>query len=46
MRKKLATAISVAAAAGLLVLTGCASSPAEALANGDQKDITIAVFTG
>jgi glycine betaine/proline transport system substrate-binding protein len=47
MRKKLATAISIAAAAGLIALTGCSSAaPAEALANGDQKDISIAVFTG
>ncbi len=48
MRKKLATAISIAAAAGLFALAGCSASaePAATVANGDQQDITIAVFTG
>lgn len=47
MMKRLRTGLAVAAAA-TLALTGCAAGDDEpaTLANGDQQDITIAVFNG
>ncbi|MCU1406390.1 MAG: glycine betaine transporter substrate-binding protein [Glaciihabitans sp.] len=46
MHSPLKTALSITAAAGLIALAGCSSTPAETLDNGDQKDVTVAVFNG
>ncbi|HEV7948924.1 MAG TPA: glycine betaine ABC transporter substrate-binding protein [Glaciihabitans sp.] len=46
MKKSLKSALAVTAAAGLVALAGCSSEPTEALDNGDQQDITVAVFNG
>ena len=46
MRSPLKTVLSVTAAAGLVALAGCSAGPAETLDNGDQQDVSIAVFNG
>jgi len=46
MRSPLKTVLSVTAAAGLVALAGCSSGPAETLDNGDQQNLSIAVFNG
>lgn len=45
MKKRLTTGLAMAAAAAL-ALTGCAGGEAELHENGDQRDVTIAVFNG
>ncbi|MET4159043.1 glycine betaine ABC transporter substrate-binding protein [Agromyces sp. PvR057] len=47
MKKSMLTGAFALTAASALVLTGCsADGSAEALENGDRKDVTIAVFNG
>jgi glycine betaine/proline transport system substrate-binding protein len=46
MNTPIRTMLAVVTATGLVALAGCSSEPAEPLANGDQKDVTVAVFNG
>jgi glycine betaine/proline transport system substrate-binding protein len=46
MNTPIRTMLAVVAATGLVALAGCSSEPAEALENGDQQDVTVAVFNG
>lgn len=46
MNKPTKTLLALTGAAALVALAGCSSSPAETLDNGDQKDLSIAVFNG
>jgi glycine betaine/proline transport system substrate-binding protein len=46
MNTPIRTMLAAAAATGLVALAGCSSSPAETLDNGDEKDVTVAVFNG
>lgn len=46
MKKRSALALTAVGAATLLAFTGCAAPASEVLKNGDQKDLTIAVFNG
>jgi glycine betaine/proline transport system substrate-binding protein len=46
MNTPLRTMFAAVAATGLVALAGCSSGPAETVDNGDEKDVTIAVFSG
>lgn len=46
MKKRSALALTAVGAATLLAFTGCAAPASEVLENGDNKDLTIAVFNG
>ncbi len=46
MKKRSTLALTAVGAAALLAFTGCSAPEAETLDNGDQKDLTIAVFNG
>jgi glycine betaine/proline transport system substrate-binding protein len=46
MNTPIRTMLAAVAATGLVALAGCSSESAEPLANGDQKDLTVAVFSG
>ena len=46
MNTPIRTMLAAVAATGLVALAGCSSSPAETLDNGDEKDVTVAVFNG
>jgi len=46
MNTPIRTMLAAVAATGLVALAGCSSSPAETLDNGDEKDVSIAVFSG
>lgn len=46
MRKRKGAALLAMAATAALALTGCTGGAGEKIANGDEKDITIAVFNG
>jgi glycine betaine/proline transport system substrate-binding protein len=46
MNTPLRTTLATLAATGLVALAGCSSEPAETLPNGDEKDVTVAVFNG
>jgi glycine betaine/proline transport system substrate-binding protein len=46
MNTPIRTLLAAVAATGLVALAGCSSEPAEPLANGDQQDVTVAVFNG
>lgn len=46
MKKRSALTLTAVGAATLLAFTGCAAPASEVLKNGDQKDLTIAVFNG
>ena len=46
MNTPIRTMLAAVAATGLVALAGCSSEPAEALDNGDQQDVTVAVFNG
>ena len=46
MNTPIRTMLAAVAATGLVALAGCSSGPAETVDNGDEKDVTIAVFSG
>jgi glycine betaine/proline transport system substrate-binding protein len=46
MNTPLRTMLAAVAATGLVALAGCSSGPAETVDNGDEKDVTVAVFSG
>lgn len=46
MKNRTTATLATIALAGMVGLAGCSSGTAETLDNGDQKDVTIAVFQG
>jgi glycine betaine/proline transport system substrate-binding protein len=46
MKNRTTATLATVALAGMVGLVGCSSGAAETLDNGDQKDVTIAVFQG
>jgi glycine betaine/proline transport system substrate-binding protein len=46
MKNRTTATLATIALAGMVGLVGCSSGTAETLDNGDQKDVTIAVFQG
>jgi len=46
MKNRTTATLATVALAGMVGLVGCSSGTAETLDNGDQKDVTIAVFQG
>lgn len=46
MKNRTTASLATVALAGMVGLVGCSSGAAETLDNGDQKDVTIAVFQG
>ena len=46
MKNRTTATLATIALAGIVGLVGCSSGTAETLDNGDQKDVTIAVFQG
>jgi glycine betaine/proline transport system substrate-binding protein len=46
MNTPIRTMLAAVAATGLVALAGCSSGPAETVENGDQQDLSVAVFSG
>lgn len=46
MNTPIRTMLAAVAATGLVALAGCSSEPAASLDNGDQQDVSVAVFNG
>jgi glycine betaine/proline transport system substrate-binding protein len=46
MNTPIRTMLAAVTATGLVALAGCSSGPAETVENGDQQDLSVAVFSG